>query len=733
MINPAGIPRIPGNMEILAQHAGDLGRVGPEFSGTGQRVNSTWQQLAGVYHAPEAGQLLAATGPVQTTTASVGEDIATVAGALATYAATVKEIQNQLDALRTQAQTLVNEAKADKDSEGNLEKIGEFVGIGGDDDEYAERSNELMDKVHTQVAAFAEAQRVCANTINALYGGIQYRADDGNADQEPGEYGFTTEQLNSAFEQGQQLPWGSYAETDTGIVGGVWDGMKNFAGDLGALIGRDPVTGDWSWGTAGTAWKGLGTFVLAVGVYITMPGGALVDQAVNNGALGNTLVNAGKGLIAYDEWGKGDNARAGGMAGFNVLSAIVGTKGAGATLRGVGGGAQTSRIGAISRAGTAMVRSGEFIGRLPTTESLITRVSQHLPQLKLPDGIPDINLPHHTDTPHIDTPRVDGPRIHTPNPGSVGDNLADTSRPHTDTPSTPNIPHAPSAPDVPGPRSGGYPPTDAPTTPNAPSTSDAPRSPDTPSSPDSTVPDTSPDGSPSDGPAPTPDERPLPSGVERPHVDQTVHVPESQQPGPRTPFSSRTDLAPNTEYVVDGRGRFFTNEHGVITHVEAPSGTKGAWNPELERPLPNATYVVDNRYVYETDALGRTEHMHTDDLGYDDRVDTDDRRNRSGQSEVGNRGGGGYEGGHLAGTKFLGPGERINLVPMLREINRGAGDTFSALEREWRNILARDPTAQIAIDVRPQFRGDSQVPSRIVVNWKFDGVQQRRRIFENVS
>jgi len=491
MINPGGIPRIPGDMEVLARHAGELTRVGPAFSATGEQVNSTWQQLAGVYDAPEVGQLLAATGPVQTTAASVGADIATVGGALSTYAATVKQIQNQLDALRAQAQDLVAQAEADKANEGTLEQVGEFVGIGGDDDEYAERSNELAGQVNAQVAAFNEAQRVCANTINALYGGTHYRADDGDSHQEPGEYGYTAEQLDTAFEQGQELPWGSYAETDTGIVGGIWDGAKMFLGDLGALIGRDPTTGDWSWSTAGTAWKGLGTFALAVGTY-AMPGGAALDQTLNDGKLGDTLVAAGKGIIAYDEWGKGDNARAGGMAGFNILSAIVGTKGAGSALRGVGAGAQTSRIGAVSRVGGAMVRGGEFIARLPTTESLITRVSQHLPGMRLPGGIPDVNVPHHTDTPSVDAPRVDAPRVDTPTPGSVGDNLTDTGQtPHAGTPS---FPDAPSAPDAPGPRGGDAPPSgaavpDAPSTPDAPTTPDAPRTPDTPSGPDGSAPD----------------------------------------------------------------------------------------------------------------------------------------------------------------------------------------------------------------------------------------------------
>nr|MDQ3989708.1 YwqJ-related putative deaminase [Actinomycetota bacterium] len=212
----------------------------------------------------------------------------------------------------------------------------------------------------------------------------------------------------------------------------------------------------------------------------------IIDQQFNDGALGDTLLNAGKGIIAYDEWGKGDNARAGGMAAFNVLSAIVGTKGAGSALRGVGAGAQTSRIGAISRAGGAMVRGGELIGRLPTTESLIGKVSQHLPNLRLPDNIPNVNTPHHTDTPNLDAPSVDAPRVDTRNPGSVGDNLADTGR--APDAGAPSIPDAPSAPDLPGPRGGHAPPAGG-AVPDAPNTPDAPGTPDTPSGPDGSTPD----------------------------------------------------------------------------------------------------------------------------------------------------------------------------------------------------------------------------------------------------
>lgn len=48
MISPGVIPQIPGDMDALAAHAAALSAVGASFPGTGQRVHSTFQQLAGV-------------------------------------------------------------------------------------------------------------------------------------------------------------------------------------------------------------------------------------------------------------------------------------------------------------------------------------------------------------------------------------------------------------------------------------------------------------------------------------------------------------------------------------------------------------------------------------------------------------------------------------------------------------------------------------------------------------
>jgi hypothetical protein len=106
VVDPAGILYIPGDMAALADHADAIRTAGAGFAETGERIHTTRQGLAAVDRAPEADQLLAATGPVKSVSASVGEDMRAAASALAEYAADVAAIQARLDALRDRALVL---------------------------------------------------------------------------------------------------------------------------------------------------------------------------------------------------------------------------------------------------------------------------------------------------------------------------------------------------------------------------------------------------------------------------------------------------------------------------------------------------------------------------------------------------------------------------------------------------------------------------------------------------
>ena len=316
------------------------------------------------------------------------------------------------------------------------------------------------------------------------------------------------------------------------------------------------------------------------------------------GELGDNLLGAGKAIIAYDEWGKGDNSRAAGMATFNIASAIIGTKGAGAGLKGAGTAAQASRVGAVSRAGTAMIRSGEFLGRLPTTESLAVRAQQALPSLRLPDfgSLARVGVPHHVDVPRVDTPNVDVPRadvptvdvpssaVDTPNPGSVGDNLSNRT-PNLDTPSTPNV-------DAPGPWGNDGPPVGG-TVPDAPSTPDTSRTPG-----DSTPGDSTPGGSTTPGDGTPGDGTPGDHGA----ADSTPgdDTPGDTIPGDTTPDPTPGDTTPGDPNLgARPDGSWVGREHGsefTLTPEQNAAADRFLAGARVDEGQisPQVTSVADN-------------------------------------------------------------------------------------------------------------------------------------------
>ncbi|NMR29551.1 glycohydrolase toxin TNT-related protein [Crystallibacter degradans] len=207
------------------------------------------------------------------------------------------------------------------------------------------------------------------------------------------------------------------------------------------------------------------------------------------------------------------------------------------------------------------------------------------------------------------------------------------------------------------------------------------------------------------------------------------------------------ELEPNTVYEVAGRGKFYTNSSGNIQHVEATSGEKGGWNPELNNPRPLVRYHIDDNVVIDTDAEARPVALHAHDIEYFSKDLAENWRHESNQQKVGNLGGTDYDGGHLLAAMFGGPGEKINLIPQLNIQNRNLGlADLTAVERRkltgnartwyetelWiRDRLkdVRQGTAKPAVtwDVKPVYRsGDpSAVPGRVELKVTIDGQQQK--------
>jgi ribosomal protein S20 len=151
---------------------------------------------------------------------------------------------------------------------------------------------------------------------------------------------------------------------------------------------------------------------------------------------------------------------------------------------------------------------------------------------------------------------------------------------------------------------------------------------------------------------------------------------------------------------------------GVVPRViNAEAGRKGAWNPDLKASSPNAAVVVDNRAIYETDALGRTVRAVTvlDQLA----ADTD----RSGSQQ---RAAGGPDrlttddGGHIFATLFGGLGEDINIQAMDLSINRGA---YQELESLWAQQVERG--GEVHVEVMFHFSGESRRPDQFEVAFDF--------------
>ncbi len=154
--------------------------------------------------------------------------------------------------------------------------------------------------------------------------------------------------------------------------------------------------------------------------------------------------------------------------------------------------------------------------------------------------------------------------------------------------------------------------------------------------------------------------------------------------------------------------------------VMVEQGSKGAWNKVLNKPESNKVYS-DGSKSFHTDDQGRTVNAEAT-LAW-----SKSDRNTYQQCKAGKCGSPGDEGGHLIASIFGGPGEKINLVPMDANLNKGA---WKKMENSWANVLKDGGKVQVKIE--PSYNGNNKRPDSFTVTYQLNNDRPVREIFNNV-
>ncbi|KFG02698.1 hypothetical protein IQ62_00285 [Streptomyces scabiei] len=337
------IPEFTGNLEQLETDAGDIAFDGMAVGAAGLLIDANFNMLEPFYKAPEADQLFATTAPVAAAGYDLQTELGTVSKALLDYAAEVRPLVDRLNSLREEAAAFERRV-ADDD---------EWVADGDLIEENTARRN----AVNAAWSAFQAAELACHNKIVALVGGDPLVVNDGS--DKDNMYGYRAEDLNNAG----GLPWGDVVEESNPwyyfhehawdftvgfFVDGVWGTIRG----LGTLVGVD------GWDAAGQAWTGLGKLLTGIVITGTPLGAAYwltpADKLPSWLRDSRTaVVETGKALIAYDEWGK-NPSRAAGAVTFNVLTTVF-TGGTGGAVAG------TAKAGAIAKAISFAGKAGRIV------------------------------------------------------------------------------------------------------------------------------------------------------------------------------------------------------------------------------------------------------------------------------------------------------------------------------------------------------------------------------------
>lgn len=201
----------------------------------------------------------------------------------------------------------------------------------------------------------------------------------------------------------------------------------------------------------------------------------------------------------------------------------------------------------------------------------------------------------------------------------------------------------------------------------------------------------------------------------------------------RTPFPGEQPAHPDdvraVGYGPDDEPAVPERYAGLPVHREK-SGRKDFWNANLRDPQPNSVYIVDNRYLFVTDAAGRVKHAQGW-LGRLPSAQNAERRNLYAQRQAGKPDRERTDdGGHLFGTAFDGPGEDINMTAQPRKDNQMRKNSNNWRRMEDALLAKRVAGIQVHAKIEVRFPdATTPRPSARSIVVRHEGQASPRRIF----
>ncbi|WP_116244583.1 hypothetical protein [Nocardiopsis sp. FIRDI 009] len=333
-VNPEAWPIPTVSPDALEGLASRLRAHGSELAGVGQDIKSQWAGLSSCYSAPEAETLFAVLDPVATDGDEVERSMDDVATALEDFAERARDIKGRWNTLKAEANAFL--ATIDTSTDEWRQAEGWWDRLWGKESGNVGRNNELHAEAAALQQEYEEAERDCANAINAgVAGRTNFVAGDLSGEQELGENDYVHGYEGDLSDV--PMAWGAPVETDHGwwVDAGhaVWDYGVGAVEGLGGMVGAYSSEGwfEASWGDAmWEHWEGtVQSAASLVGMY-----DAEGDSWGWSGwdSVGSAWKDAAHAVVPWEEWSE----RPGYVIGTALLNIGATVGGAVLTATGVG-------------------------------------------------------------------------------------------------------------------------------------------------------------------------------------------------------------------------------------------------------------------------------------------------------------------------------------------------------------------------------------------------------------